>query len=110
MAKKLSFYILLSKPCHPALSDITLTILTRHSDPVLVAPAVDAITELLSEGGDYEHRKLMEADIFNVTLRLHQHPSQRDFSLKLLYDIITHLSHVIVRKEGLTKQLLDLFE
>lgn len=91
-------------------SCIILTILIRHGNPVLVTPAVDAIIELLSKGGDYEHRKLMEAGIFNVTLRFHQNPSHRDLSLKLLYDIISHLTHVIILKQGLAKQLLDLFE
>ena len=89
---------------------ITLTILIRHGNPALVAPAVDAITELLSKGRDYERRKPMEAGIFNVALTFHQIPSHRDLSLKLLYNIITHLSHVIILKEGLAKQLLDLFE
>jgi hypothetical protein len=52
----------------------------------------------------------MEAEIFDVALRLHQNPSQRDLALKLLHNIIPRLSHVIVLKEGLVKQLLDLFE
>jgi hypothetical protein len=111
MAKKLSSCILWSKPSHSAPSYIILTNLTRHGDPVLVPAAVDAITELLSKGGDYEHQVLMEAKIFDVTtLTLRQNPSQRQLSLKLLYDIISHLSHVIILDEGLAKQLLDLFE
>ena len=110
MAKKPCFCILSSKPCYSTLLRITLTILIRQGNSALVAPAVDAITELLSKGSDYEHRKLLEAGIFNVALTFHQIPSQRDLSLKLLYYIISHLSHVIILKEGLAKQLLDLFE
>ena len=110
MVKKPSFCILSSKQCHSTLPNITLTILTRHGDPVLVAAAVDAITELLSKGGDYEHQKLMEAEIFHVTLKLYQNPSQRQLSLKLLYNIIAHLSHAIILNEGLAKELLDFFE
>lgn len=109
MAKKPCFCILSSKPCYSTLLRITLTILIRQGNSALVAPAVDAITELLSKGSDYEHRKLLEAGIFNVALTFHQIPSQRDLSLKLLYYIISHLSHVIILKEGLAKQLLDLF-
>ena len=96
--------------CHSALSYITLTVLTRHGDPILVAAAVDAIIELLSKGGDYERRMLMEAEIFDVTLTVHQSPSQRHLSLKLLYDIISHLSHVIILNEELAGRLLKLFE
>ena len=111
MGRKPSFCILSSKPCHSALSCITQTMLTRHGNPpALIAPAVDAITELLYEGGESEHRKLMEAEIFNVALKFHQNPLQRDLSLKLLCDIITHLCNAIILKEGLAKQLLDLFE
>ncbi len=88
----------------------TLTILTRHGNPDLIAPAVSAIAELLSKGGESEHRKLMEAEIFHVALAFHQNPSRRDLSLKLLYDIISHLCHAIIIKEGLAKELLDLFE
>ena len=113
MGRKPSFCILSSKPCHASFSCITLTILTiltRHGNSALIAPAVDAITELLSRGGESEHRKLMEAEIFNVTLSFHQNPSHRDLSLKLLYDIISHLCNAIILNEGLAKQLLDLFE
>lgn len=109
MGRKPSFCILSGKPCHSAFSCITLTILTRHGKPALIAPAVGAITELLSKGGESEHRKLMEAEIFNVALTFHQNPSQRDLSLKLLYDIISHLCNAIILHEGLAKQLLDLF-
>ena len=111
MAKKLSFCILSSKPSHSATPVYTLTILTRHgNNPVLIAPAVSAVAELLSKGGESEHRKLMEAEIFHVALAFHQNPSRRDLSLKLLYDIISHLSHAIIIQEGLAKELLDLFE
>jgi hypothetical protein len=89
---------------------ISTDILTRNGDPVLVAAAVDAITDLLSSGGDYEHRLLMKAEIFHVTLKLYQNPLQRQLSLKLLYNIISRLSHVIILDEELAKELLDLFE
>jgi len=87
-----------------------LLYILEHGDLALVAAAVDAITELLSHGGDYEHQKLMEADIFHVTLELYQNPSQRQLSLKLLYNIIAYLSHAIILNEGLAKELLNLFE
>ncbi|KAF8337678.1 armadillo-type protein [Amanita rubescens] len=87
-----------------------LLYIVEHGNPVLIAPAVSAITELLSKGGESEHRKLMEAEIFHVALAFHQNPSRRDLSLKLLYDIISHLCHAIIIKEGLAEELLDLFD
>jgi hypothetical protein len=52
----------------------------------------------------------MDADVFIVAMRLHQKPSQRQFSLKLLYSIIPHLSHVIVLNQKLAEELFSLFE
>ena len=52
----------------------------------------------------------MEAEILHVTLKLYQNPLQRQLSLRFLYNIIAHLSHVIILNEGLAKELLDFFE
>lgn len=71
---------------------------------------MDAITQLLSKGSSYEHRKLMEAEVFLVAMRLHQNPSQRLVSLKMLYSIIPHLSHAIILNEVLAEDLFSLFE
>jgi hypothetical protein len=87
-----------------------LIISTRHGDPTLVVAAIEATTQLLSKGSSYEHRKLMDADIFPVAIRLHQNPSQRQLSLKLLYSVIPHLSHAIILNEGMAEQLFSLFE
>jgi hypothetical protein len=64
----------------------------------------------MSKGDAYEHEMLMEAEIFHVALQLHQDPSQRQLSLKLLYSIIGCLSHVIILDEELARELLALFK
>jgi hypothetical protein len=87
-----------------------LIISTRHGEPALAVAAVDAVTQLLSKGSSYEHKKLMEADVFLVAIKLHQNPSQRPLSLKLLYSIIPCLSHVIILNSGPAEELLSLFE
>jgi hypothetical protein len=72
--------------------------------------AVDAIIQLLIKGKLDEHRKLMDAEVFSVAIKLHQNPSRRQLSLKLLYSIITHLSHAIILNDTLVEKLLTLFE
>jgi hypothetical protein len=85
-------------------------ILTRHGDPALVGASVEATIQLLSKGSSYEHTKLMEAGVFLVGMRLHQNPSQRQLSLKLLYSVVPHLSHAIILNEQFAEQLFSLFE
>ena len=52
----------------------------------------------------------MEAEVFIVAIRLHQKPSERKLSLKLLCCIIPHLSYTIILDEGLAEELFSLFE
>jgi hypothetical protein len=99
-----------SEPCYFAFLHSVPIILTRYGNPALVVAAVDAITQLLSKGSFYEHKKLMEAEVFLVAIRLHRNPSQRQLSLKLLYSIVSHLSHALILDEGLAEELLALFE
>jgi hypothetical protein len=87
-----------------------LTIITRHGHPSLVAAAVDATTQLLSKGSSYEHKKLLDADVFPIAMQAHEIPSQRQLSLKLLYSIIPHLSHAIILNETYAEGLFSLFE
>jgi hypothetical protein len=110
MEKRPSLFILSSELCDIASLYNALIFLTRHGSPALVEAAVDAITQLLSKGGSYEHRKLMEAEVFHAALGLHENPSQRQLSLRLLHSIIPHLSHVIILNEDLAKELMFLFE
>jgi hypothetical protein len=77
---------------------------------MLVVAAVEAIYQLLSTGSSYEHTKLMEAGVFLVAIGLHQNPSQRQLSLRLLDGIIPHLGYVIIIDEGLAETLFSLFE
>lgn len=90
------------------LPNLTLTI--RDGDPSLVIAAVDATTQLLSKGSSYEHKKLMEADVFPIAMKMHENPSQRQLSLKLLYNIVPHLSHAIILNENFAEVLFSLFE
>lgn len=85
-------------------------VFTRRGDPILAEAAVEAIIQLLSKGSSYEHKKLMDSQVFQMAMRLHQDPLQRQFSLKLLHSIIPHLSHTIVLVDDLAEHLFSLFE
>ena len=76
----------------------------------MVVAAVEAIAQLLSKGGSYEHKKLLEADLFLVALQLHDEGSQRQLSLKLLHCIVMHLSYAIILDDQLARYLFSLFE
>jgi len=82
----------------------------RNREPALVVAAVNAITQLLSKGGLYEHQKLLDGGIFAIALNLHKEPQQRELGLTLLYSVIPHLSHAIILKAGNAETLFSLFE
>lgn len=82
----------------------------RHGKPVLMAAAVEATTQLMSKGSSFEHQKLMDADIFSIAVQLHDGPLSRHQTFKLLSAIISHLGHVIVLDERLTRDLFSLFK
>ena len=84
--------------------------LYRHGEPEMVVAAVEAITQLLSKGSSYEHKKLLDADVFLVALEFHDDGSQRQLSLKLLHCIVTHLSYAIILDDQLGRYLFSLFE
>lgn len=75
-----------------------------------MAAAVEAITQLMSKGSSFEHQKLMDANIFSIAVQLHEDPSRRHHTCKLLSAIISHLGHVIVLDERLTRDLFSLFK
>jgi hypothetical protein len=72
--------------------------------------AVDATIQILNKGSPDEHRKLMDAEVFSVAIRLHRNPSRRQLSLKLLYSIISHLSNAIILNDALAEEFFALFE
>jgi hypothetical protein len=63
----------------------------------------------MSKGGLYEHQKLLDGGIFNVSLSLHKDPLQRELGLTLLYNVIPCLSHGLVLDAGDTEKLFSLF-
>lgn len=82
----------------------------RNGDPDIVAAAIEASTQLLAKGSPYERKKLFDANVFPVALKLHDRRSQREQSLKLLYAIVSHLSYEILDDDHLAIQMLSLFE
>lgn len=83
--------------------------MTRYGHSSLVAAAIDAVNQLLSKGGSYEHTRLWDADMLPIVMQVYGNPSQRQLSLKLLYNIIPHLSHKIVLNEVYAEWLFSLF-
>lgn len=74
--------------------------------------AVEAIIQLLSKGGSYEHERLVRAnpDILTSALKLHDDQSQRQRSLKLLRSIVMRLSYTLFLDEESARALFSLFE
>jgi hypothetical protein len=72
--------------------------------------AITALTQLLSKGGSYEHQKLLDANIFIISLNLLEAPSRRQQGLTMLYNIIPHTAHTIVQRETDAEKLISLFE
>ena len=92
------------------LSYLTSRFATRNGNPEIVAAAIEATTQLLVEGSPCERKKLLDADVFNVALKLHDRRSQPEQSLKLLYAIISNLSYEILNDEKPPIKMLSLFE
>ena len=82
----------------------------RNGDPDIVAAAIEATTQLLEEGSCFERKKLLDAEVFTVALKLHDQRSHREQSLKLLYAIVSNLSYEILHDEDLAIEMLSLFE
>ena len=83
----------------------------RNGDPdILVVAAIEATTQLLAKGSSLERKKLLDADVFPVALKLYDRRSQREQSLKLLHAIVLHLSHEILNDGNLAIQMISLFE
>jgi hypothetical protein len=74
--------------------------------------AVEATIQLLSKGSSFEHQQLVKADpdVLTVALALHDRRSQRHHSLKLLQNIVTHLSYMLLLDEELAREMFSLFE
>ncbi|KDR80999.1 hypothetical protein GALMADRAFT_222596 [Galerina marginata CBS 339.88] len=74
--------------------------------------AVEATIQSLSKGGSFEHQKLVTAtpDVLTVALKLHNRPSQRQHSLKLLQSIVNHLSHELLHDAKLARDMFSLFD
>ena len=72
--------------------------------------AIEATTQLVAKGNSFEHQLLFKADVFSVALKLHNERSQRQYSLKLLRAIVSHLSYAILTHDDLAKEMLSLFE
>lgn len=74
--------------------------------------AVEAISQVLAKGSASEHHCLVQArpDVLTVALNLHDQPSKRQHSLKLLNNLVTHLSYLLLRNEEQARELFSLFE
>jgi hypothetical protein len=92
------------------LPHLTSRLAVRNGDPDIVVAVIEATTQLLANGSPVERKKLLEADVFPVALKLHNRRSQREQSLKLLLAIISHLSYEIINDDNLAIEMLSLFE
>ena len=72
--------------------------------------AIEATTQLLAKGSSFERKKLLDADVFSVALKLYDRRSQREQSLKLLHAIVLHLSPEILNDDNLAIEMISLFE
>ena len=91
-------------------SCLTTRLATRNGDPDIVVAAIEATTQLLAKGSSFERKKLLDADVFPVALKLYDRRSQREQSLKLLHAIVLHLSHDILNDDNLAIEMISLFE
>lgn len=82
----------------------------RNGAPDVVAAAIEATTQLLAKGNSSELKKIFEANVFPVALKLFEQRSQREHALKLLHAIILHLSYEIINDDNLAIEMLNLFE
>jgi hypothetical protein len=82
----------------------------RNGDPLIVVAAIEATTQVLMKGSALELKKLLDADVFIVALKLHDRRSHREHSLKLLYAIVSNLSYEILHDENLAIEMISLFE
>jgi hypothetical protein len=82
----------------------------RNGDPDIVVAAIEATTQLLAKGSSFERKKLLDANVFPVALKLYDRRSQREQSLKLLHAIVLHLSHEILNDDNLAIDMISLFE
>jgi hypothetical protein len=78
--------------------------------PGLVDAAVQAVTDILTHGRESDHRKLMEANVYEVVFRFYKNGSHPRLALPLLQNVIKCLGCKIVLNEQYTEQLLYLFE
>ena len=82
----------------------------RNGDPDIVVAAIEATTQVLAKGSFFERKKLLDADVFPVALKLYDRRSQREQSLKLLHAIVLHLSPEILNDDNLAIEMISLFE
>ena len=82
----------------------------RNDNPDIVVASVEATTQLLANGSSIERKKLLDADVFSVALKLRDRLSQREHSFKLLDAIVRHLSYEILNDDPLANEMLSLFE
>ena len=76
----------------------------RNDNPDIVVAAVEATTQLLAKGSSIERKKLLDADVFSVALKL------RDRRSQLLDAIDRHLSYEMLNDDRLAIEMLSLFE
>ena len=91
-------------------SSLTCRLAVRNGNPEIVVAAIEAATQLLAKGSFFERKKLLDADIFLVALKLYDRRSQREQSLKLLHAIVLHLSPEILNDDDLAIEMISLFE
>jgi hypothetical protein len=91
-------------------SYLTIRLGVRNGDTDIVVAAIEATTQLLAKGSSFERKKLLDADVFPVALKLYDRRSQREQSLKLLHAIVLHLSHEILNDDNLAIEMISLFE
>jgi hypothetical protein len=94
----------------PSYLRLTIRLAVRNGDIDIVVAAIEATTQLLAKGSSYERKKLLDADVFPVALKLYDRRSQREQSLKLLHAIVLHLSHEILNDDNLAIEMISLFE
>jgi hypothetical protein len=91
-------------------SYLTIRLPVRNGGPDIVVAAIEATTRLLAKGSYFERKKLLDAKVFLVALKLHNRGSQREQSLKLLHSIVLHLGYEILNDDNLAIEMLSLFE
>ena len=92
------------------LSYLTSRLAIRHGEPDISVAAIEATTQLIEKGSPFERQKLFKADVFSLALKLHNQRSQRQYSLKLLRAIVSHLSDAILNHDDLAREMISLFE